>query len=215
MRLGDLPDRLVLQVRLALAQRGPRLGDDPVPGVQLPHGLLGEVRVQLDLVCRGNHTSVQDVLQSLLREVRDADGAGLAGGLDLLERPPGVQVLALLRLGPVDEVQVHVVQAQALQGLVHGLQGGLVALVVVPQLGGDEQLLARDAAAGDRAPHTFLVAVDLGGVDVAVADLQGLAHHVFGNIRVHLPHAEAELGDRVAVVELQGLVPGHVRQSFR
>ena len=84
-----------------------------------------------------------------------------------------------------------------------------MAVVLVPQLGGHEDLLARDAAAGDGPAHALLVAVDHGGVDVPVAGRQGLAHHVLGDVGVDLPDAVAELRDGAAVVQGQGRGEGH------
>src|SRR5690606_16326436 len=78
----------------------------------------------------------------------------------------------------------------------------LRALVAVPQLRRDPQLLARDARLRDRAADAHLVAVDGGGVDVAVADLERVAHDPLRLVRIHPEHPEAELGDRGAVVEL-------------
>jgi hypothetical protein len=43
----------------------------------------------------------------------------------------------------------EVVEAEPLQRLLEGSLGAVLAAVLDPQLGGDEQLLPRDAAAGD------------------------------------------------------------------
>ena len=99
----------------------------------------------------------------------------------------------------MDEVEVHVVQAQLLQRLVEGC--GRISLAVIPQLRGDEQLLARDAGLGNRAAHAFLVSVDGSGIDVAVAHLEGLEDQLFGLVGVYLEDAEAELRDGVSIVQ--------------
>ena len=75
-------------------------------------------------------------------------------------------------------------------------------VVAVVELGGDEQLVARDAAGRDRAADALLVAVHLRGVEVPVAHLERLLDHLAGSPRGHLEDAEAELGDGGAVVEL-------------
>src|SRR5690606_7002959 len=72
---------------------------------------------------------------------------------------------------------------------------------VVPQLGGHEQLLARDAGLGDRTTHALLVLVDAGGVEVAVTGGEGLRGDIGGDVRIHLEHAVAELRDRATVTE--------------
>jgi hypothetical protein len=52
-----------------------------------------------------------------------------------------------------------------------------------PDLGGDEQLLARDAAALDRAADGFLVAVGGCRVEVAVACGERVADGLLGLLR--------------------------------
>lgn len=80
--------------------------------------------------------------------------------------------------GPVDQEEVEVVELQLGEGVVEGLLDVLGAVRIVPQLGGDEDVLALEAeflqalvqALGD----LLLVLVDLGQVEVAVASLEGL-----------------------------------------
>jgi hypothetical protein len=55
----------------------------------------------------------------------------------------------------VDEVQVDVVEAELAERGVEGAQGRVVPLLGVPQLGGDEQLLAGDPGAGDGLAGSF------------------------------------------------------------
>ncbi|MNW06654.1 hypothetical protein D3C71_2030950 [compost metagenome] len=53
---------------------------------------------------------------------------------------PGVDILVLLRPWPVDQIQIDVIQLEFFQA---GFQRALrVALIVVPQFGGDKQLIA-------------------------------------------------------------------------
>jgi hypothetical protein len=72
----------------------------------------------------------------------------------------------------VDQVEIDVLKAELLKADVDGGVGGGAALVGVPQLCGDEQFFARDARGGERTANALLVAVDSGGVDVAVTDLE-------------------------------------------
>jgi len=59
----------------------------------------------------------------------------------------------------VNEIQIEVVEAEALQRRLEGARGVPLAGIQDPQLGGDEQLLTGDARASDGAPDRLLVAV--------------------------------------------------------
>ena len=120
-------------------------------------------------------------LQVLDAEVGDADRAAAALALDPFEGAPGVEVALLGRQRPVDQVEVDVVEAEPAAALLEGLQGRVVALLRVPELGGDEDLLARDPGGGDRGADAGLVAVGGGGVDVAVAGRQRLLDRAPGS----------------------------------
>ena len=110
----------------------------------------------------------------------------------------------------MNQVQVNVVGAQLLQGSLERLERALVALVGVPQLGGEEDVLASHVGVSDSAAHARLVAVNSGGVDVAVAGLQGGGHDLLGDLVLNLPHAVAQLRNGSAVVELYvGYVVAH------
>ena len=144
---------------------------------------------------------LRQVHEPVGEEVGDADGADLAGGQGLLHGAVGAVVVAE---GLVDEQQVDVVGAQAAQGAVDGAGGALVPGVGDPHLGGDEDVLAGQSTGGDGRAHALLVAVGLGGVDVAVADLEGLEHGALGLLRRGQEDAVADLRDVDAVVESDG-----------
>ena len=96
----------------------------------------------------------------------------------------------------MDEEQVEHVDAEPLHRGVVRPQGRVATVVVVPHLRRHEHVLARDVTRGQRAPHPRLVAVEPGGVDVAVADLERATP---GRVDLgvgHLPDSEAELRDR-------------------
>ena len=138
---------------------------------------------------------VEQPLQVGRLEVADAGRADAALGAQLEQRAPRVDVRVLGRHGPVDEVEVDDLLAQALGGRVEGAQRGLVAVLVVPDLGGQEDLLARDVGAGECPADAVLVLVGRCGVDAAVADLESGGHGI-GHLGVRdLPDAEAELRD--------------------
>ncbi len=162
---------------------------------------LGDVGVELDLVDRGHHLGLRHQPPEVVGlEVRHPDGAGKAGRLQALEGPPGREVEVTLRQWPVDEQQVDLLEAKALQGVRQPIHGPVIALEVTVELGGDEELVAGQAATGERTADTQLVAVAHGGVDVAVAGLDGVGGHRLHLGVVQRPGAEADLGDGVAVV---------------
>jgi hypothetical protein len=181
-----------------------------------------ENRVTLNLVGSGDNASgVDDGLEVLDGVVGDTNGAGL--GLGQLDHGlPGVDdgdVVLDLDVtvgesaggvggevvvaggegdGPVDEVQVEVVELQLSKAIVESLlnDGGVV--LGVPELGCDEDVLALEAgdvlvgtldALGDLA----LVLVDGGQIKVAVANLEGLVDGLADLAGGGLPGAESQL----------------------
>jgi len=81
------------------------------------------------------------------------------------------------------------------------VEGRLGALIRVPQLGRDEQLVARDSRLLDGTSDAALVAVEGRGVDVAITHLERVADDPLGLVGIDAEHPESELGDGVAVVE--------------
>ena len=138
------------------------------------------------------------LLQILPLKVGDADGLGLALPVGLLQLPvPGQPVPG----GLVDVQQIHIVQAQALQGLVHGV---LVLKLGGPQLGGEEDLLPLCAAGLDAPAAGPLVDVGVGGVDEGIAHLQGLPDAVLRLCGGEHEDAEADHRAFQIVVQLNG-----------
>ena len=73
-------------------------------------------------------------------EVGHADRPGPTLGVDPLQRPPGLDVVADLRQRPVDQEQVDPLQPQIGQGLVERPERVVERVVAVVQLAGDEDL---------------------------------------------------------------------------
>src|SRR5207344_860266 len=95
--------------------------------------------------------------------------------------------------GPVNQVEVDVIEAEPLQAAVERTQRAVVSLIGVPQLRRDEQRLAGDAAFADRGADVRLVAVDARGVDVRVPAVEGGGDgRPGGRARRRLPHAETD-----------------------
>ena len=100
-----------------------------------------------DLVDRGGDLVVVDqVDQPVGVEVGDPDRLDQPLLVQVLHGPPGAVVVPE---GLVDQVQVEVVEAESGQRLLEGSLGAVLAAVLDPQLGGDKQLVPRDAAVGD------------------------------------------------------------------
>ena len=96
----------------------------------------------------------------------------------------------------MDQIEIHRFSTEPTEAVVEGAQGFVEALVIVPQLGGDE-----DVAPGHRLFHAFLVAVGCGGVDGEIAGFEGCAHHPRRVVRRRLPDAEPKLGHPSAIVQ--------------
>jgi hypothetical protein len=102
----------------------------------------------------------------------------------------------------VDQEQVDVVEAERLERLVErpARVVGLVEAVV--QLARDVDLVAAEARGANGLPHPLLVAVHLGGVDVAIARFECELDRAGGLGRGDLEDAEPQLRDGGAVVQL-------------
>ena len=108
----------------------------------------------------------------------------------------------------MDEVQIEVLQSQSVQ---RELEGHLDIVGVVearPELARHEDLLPLNAellhGLLDALPNLGLVFVDVGAVDVAVADLQGVLDGGRYLAGLRLPGAEAQDGEVVAAGQFDG-----------
>ena len=144
---GDLPCVRAISVitgsveHATLGDRRPGLGGDLVLGVERPQLVLGQVGVHLDLVDRRDDGGLLvQPAQVVGLEVGHADRPGPTFGVDPLQRPPGVDVVADLGQRPVDQEEVDLLQPQVGQGLVERLQGVVERVEAVVQLAGDENL---------------------------------------------------------------------------
>src|SRR4051794_34411701 len=107
-----------------------------------------EERMALDLVHRRDDLVVLDQVDEAVREeVRDADRADRPLAVERLHRPPRAVVVAE---GLVDQVEVEVVEPELAERRLARAPRIVLAAVVDPHLRRDEELVARDAAAGDR-----------------------------------------------------------------
>ena len=92
----------------------------------------------------------------------------------------------------MQEIEIQVLQPEALEGVLKLGDGALVA-VAAGELGGHEDLFAGDTGAAQSLADGFLVAVAERGVDGAVAARQGRRDGVFALVRIgDLEHPQAK-----------------------
>ena len=161
----------------AAGQRAVGLDGDAVSPAEVDQRGLGEERVQLELVDHRRHVRRrQQLAQVRLHVVADADRACPALGVDRLQRAPAPR--PSFEHGPVDEVQVDVLEADGGEAPLERPPCGVVAVVPVAQLGGDEDFAAGDAGGAQCRADVPLVAVDVRRVDVPVAQLERPTHRI-------------------------------------
>jgi hypothetical protein len=220
--LGDLLDDLVLDEEgfaNHVVAEGRVLGDvNTLLAAPLDEVGLEETGVALDLVGGGGDTgAVDEGLEVLLGVVGDTDSAGLllvelGHGLPCVDDRDAVEHLDVAVLegeqvlvdiaglvesdGEVDEVQVEVLEAELSKAVIKGGSDVLGSVLRVPELGGDEDVLALDALAEsslEGVGNLLLVAVDLGEIDVLVTGLEGLVDSGLDLTGLSLPCAESQL----------------------
>ncbi len=108
--------------------------------------------------------------------VRDADVLHAAVGLEFLERAP--RFLASAFDGPVNEIEVDRLQCEALRACIERAKRFLVAVIVVPELGRDEDFATRNLARANPFSDVFLISVDARRVDVAVPEPERRRHRI-------------------------------------
>ncbi|MPN32719.1 hypothetical protein SDC9_180199 [bioreactor metagenome] len=159
---------------------------------------------QLDLVDLRRVARVQQLLQMHGGEIGHADGTHQPRLAQLDHALEGLHIAVLRRVGPVDQQQIHIVHAQALQAR---LAGGARAFHAVPflvELGGDEHLLARHARLAQALPHAHFVAIVLGRVDVPVSQPKRLGDGRYRLVIGHRPGAQADLRDTRCAIQRNG-----------
>lgn len=207
--LGNGDNGGVLQL-VAASEGRVSLDLDAVLAAQVDEGLALAEGVDLDLVDGGDNGGVVDeALEVGSAEVGDTNRLDLAELLGGFKGTPRLETLLLVVGGGVDQVEVEVVKAKLVERGAEGVEGGLVAVVGIPELGADEDLLAGGASllqpGADGVAASLLVGVAGGRVDVAVASIEGGSDGILGLLAVGgLVDTEGDLGDFVAVVEGDG-----------
>src|SRR2546427_10615428 len=154
---GDLRhDRMVQPVPAREGGVGPQR--NRLLHTELEQSILVQEGMEFNLVHGGrNRRCREQFLEVANRVVADANRAGEPAVVDLKQRLP--RFMSQARYRPVDEIQIDVVEAEFAATLLERPQGGLVAMVVVPELGRDENLAPRDPALPARDSKSAVDAV--------------------------------------------------------
>ena len=99
------------------------------------------------------------------------------------------------------QIQIQILHAQITQCLIQRRLDVLRRMLGIPQLAGEEDLLAGDPGIANSLSNFRLIAIDSGAVDVPVSLAQGDFHGAFDFVRGCLPSAEAHGGYWGAGVE--------------
>lgn len=149
-----------------------------------------EEGVQLNLVDGGGYLyRLTQVGQTVGVEVAHANGFQLALPVGLFHSAVCANIVAH---GLMDEIQVDIIQAKVAQRGFNGLFGTLVAGILHPKLGGDEQLFPRHATFLNCGAHSLFIHIGGCCVNQTVTGGDGIQHCLLANCGVwHLKHAES------------------------
>jgi len=165
--------RVVPQLVARCTNRAVRLGDNAVGGVVRPALLPRRVGTQLNLVhVRRDTGLVEHALQMGRLEVGCANGAESGVFEHRLETPQCIDVAILVRVRPMHQQEIDVVDAQSLQARFVRVTDAIDAMPPAIELRGDEDLGPIDTRVPDGLSDRILIAVVLGRVDQAVAGLE-------------------------------------------
>ena len=187
--------RFIQQVLVGMAKRKPALHHRAI-GLHLPfEGVLLEIGVTLHLMGRRQDgRRLQNLIErAVALKVAQSDAAHLAGRhrpFHLLYRRPHSRHAPDAAAGG----QYSQCPGVAAYGLWQG--ASCPRHTMRPQLGSDPDVVTVDAALAHRLPHATLVLIGMGGIDVPIADAQGLkTGHTGRLIARHKVNSESELGN--------------------
>ena len=109
----------------------------------------------------------------------------------------------------MDHVEIDIVELQLPEAGVEGAADRAGTELIVPDLGGDEELVARDARGSDRSPDGVFVLVHGGSVEMPIAERQRAFDDRLGADAWHAERTEAEPrnGDTLGLNGLQWNFP--------
>src|SRR5699024_5540987 len=171
-------------------------------GMKGPQGCLLEVRMQFDLVDDGDDTGgIKQGLKVPDIEVAYANGSGQPFVAQLNHGFPGIDVFVLFGYGPVNEIEIDIIEPELVQAGFKCLARFLVTVIRVPDLGGDEDVITRQAGVAQAGANPTFVVVHGGGIDAPVAQIEGRADDAWSDVVVNLPDAATELGSVTSIVK--------------
>lgn len=204
--LGNSADGGILEL-VAASEGRVGLDLDAVLVAELDESLTLAERVDLDLVDSGDNLGVVDkILEVGGTEVGDTDGADLTQTLGGLKGAPRLKTLLLILSRRVDQVEVEVVKTELVEGRAKGVEGSLVAVVGIPELRADVDLLTGSVGflhpGADGTSASLLVGITGSGVDMAVAGVKSGSDGILSLLAVgSLVDTEGDLRDGGAVVQ--------------
>ena len=180
-------------------------------GVEVLDFGLRAVRVDGNLVDLWGEAGVEDPLEVVWFEVGDTPVADFAFGAEVFEALAGFDIAVLVWVRPVDEVEVDGVEAEAGEGAFECLPDFGAAVPLFLEFGGEEVVVTVEAARAEAGADGVFVFVGFRGVDVAVAELEGVADGLGGFRALERPRSECERWDLSSV----GGGQFHARASVR
>lgn len=149
-------------------------------------------------------------------KIADTDTLCLALIVQLLKSLPLLLSALLGSAGAVNEEQVNVLSLgvdfpDAVQAALVGLLRGAAR---VQNLGGEENILARDAALLDCVADFLLILVELRGVDVPVTVIQGRETGLHADVCERLVDTETQLGNCSSAAQREGIIDSALRHGY-
>ena len=113
----------------------------------------------------------------------------------------------------MDQVEIDKIHLEFAETAIQRSFG--IAVIAVPQLGGEINLVAGDAAVADRFADALFIAVKCRRVDMPVAGVQRRAHCRLAALpRADQPHTQTEARHMMTVIELNFRIDGKFHVPF-
>src|SRR5664280_4006 len=168
--------------------------------VNLSTRRLLQKRMKFDLVdCRDDSGCCDDSLQVMWLEVRDADRGHSSLVPEADQGTPAVDILVSGWTRPVDQIQIQRIDTKLVHGRVEGAKRFVETLIIILQLCCQIEVLP--IVLSNCLPHGALVLVSGRAVNENVPLLVSAQHGRFSLVLSHLKDAQAQLGNRRAVVQ--------------